>query len=255
MADNKKEYSIIYNDKNFYEYNLSDNVSYDNKKIWMNNFESIASKIINLFNPETVLDIGCAYGYLVEALRSKGVKAYGIDVSEYAVNQADENVKPFLKSMSALDNLPDNFPKHYDLVVSIEMIEHLYEDDGLKLIEIIASYTDKVLLSSTDSDFDNPTHFNVRPKEYWVEQFAKHNFLRNLEHNVTFISPNTYFFEKVNNLDISSVISHYEKAFKIVKPSSKGFKAYIKKLFNTKLLFIKPFVKKILIFLHLKEKV
>ncbi len=250
MADKKKEYGKIYN-KDYYT-NYSKGIGYGNKNKWMNDFEIIAENIIELFHPKKVLDIGCAYGYLVEALRNKGVEAYGIDVSEYAVSQADDSIKPFLKSMSALEDLPENFPHHYDLVVSIEMIEHLYEEDGLKLIKRMVSYADKVLISSTDSDFDDPTHFNVRPKEYWTLKFAENGFLRNVEHNVTFISPNTYLFEKSESMGIYYIINHYEKGFPIVRHNYTGIKGKIAHLFNTRLLFFKPFVKKTLKILHLK---
>ena len=33
------------------------------------------------------LDVGCAYGYLIREARERGVNAYGIDVSAYAVGQ------------------------------------------------------------------------------------------------------------------------------------------------------------------------
>ena len=126
---------------------------YTKSDIWMPFFNNMAEKIIEKYSPATVLDIGCAFGYLVSALRNKGVQAYGIDISEYALSQADEKIKPYVKVMSALDNLPDEFPKKYDLVVSIEMIEHLYEDDGLKVIKKMTEYSDMILLSSTDNDF------------------------------------------------------------------------------------------------------
>lgn len=154
--------------------------------------------------------------------------------------------------MSALDNLPDNFPKHFDLVVSIEMIEHLYEEDGLKVIDKMVSYADKVIISSTDDDFDEPTHVNVQKKEYWVEKFARKGYLRNLEIDATFISFNTYIFEKAESMDLYDVINHYEKSIKINKKVYSKPRKFIDNLFNTKLIRFKPIVKKILKALHIK---
>ncbi len=38
---------------------------------------------------------------------------------------------------SILDGIPDSFPKRYDLVITIEVLEHLYEDESSELtIEI-----------------------------------------------------------------------------------------------------------------------
>lgn len=246
----KIDYSKTYN-KNYYD-EYSNGAGYENNKLWEYMFSNIADIIIQKYNPKTVLDIGCAFGYLVHALRKKGVESYGIDVSEYAINHADESVKPYLKNMSALDELPENFPKHYDLVVSIEMIEHLYEEDGLKVIDKMVSYADRVLISSTDDDYDDVTHFNVQKKEYWVDKFARKGFLRNLEDDVTFISYNTYLFEKAESMDLYDVINHYEKSIKIHKKVYSKPRQLINNLFNTKLIRFKPLVKKILKFIGIK---
>ena len=189
---------------------------YNKKDFWRPFYQNIANKIIELFNPKTGLDIGCAYGYIVEALREKGVDAYGIDVSSYAISQANEKIKPYLKAMSALDDLPDNFPKKYDLVISIEMIEHLYEEDGLKAIDKMVNYSDKILISSTDSDFDEPTHFNVQPQEYWSEKFAAKGYIRNLISDFSFISLHTYYFIKKDSIGIPKLVNDYERCIRIL---------------------------------------
>ncbi len=40
------------------------------------------------FRVRTVLDVGCATGYLVEVLRERGIDAEGCDVSQFAVDHA-----------------------------------------------------------------------------------------------------------------------------------------------------------------------
>lgn len=62
---------------------------------------------------KTVFDIGCAKGFLVKALRSLGVEAYGIDVSDYAIELADPGVRPYLRKMGVQDLASD---EQYDLV-------------------------------------------------------------------------------------------------------------------------------------------
>ena len=44
-----------------------------------------------------VLEIGSAKGYIVQAMRELGINAYGIDVSQYAFDCADKEVKPYLR--------------------------------------------------------------------------------------------------------------------------------------------------------------
>lgn len=54
--------------------------------------ESLADELIAKYNPDILLDIGTGCGYLVKILREKGVQAYGIDISPYAVKSSHGNV-------------------------------------------------------------------------------------------------------------------------------------------------------------------
>lgn len=78
-------------------------------------FEDQADKIIEMFNPRSVLDFGCAKGYLVKALRDRGVEAFGYDVSDYALSQAPEEVKPYVGKRM----------KQVELIVSFDTLEHI----------------------------------------------------------------------------------------------------------------------------------
>lgn len=240
MAE-RKDYKYLYTME---YYKSGCGTDYTKKDIWVPFFDNMAERIIEKYAPVTVLDMGCAFGYLVSALRSKGVQAYGIDISEYALSQADENIKPYVKVMSALDELPSEFPKKYDLVVSIEMIEHLYEDDGLKVIKKMTEYADRILLSSTDNDFDEPTHVNVQPKEYWCEKFAEHNYFRDLHIDLRYISPNAYLFEKNDNMTLKALVKKYESFIKIEPIKVSRMRNAASHILSGRLSFIKKLIKK-----------
>lgn len=239
----RKDYKYLYTME---YYKSGCGTDYTRKDIWVPFFDNMAERIIEKYAPKTVLDMGCAFGYLVSALRNKGVQAYGIDISEYALSQADEKIKPYVKVMSALDKLPDNFPKKYDLVVSIEMIEHLYADDGLKVIKKMTEYADRILLSSTDSDFAEPTHVNVQPKEYWCEKFAEHNYFRDLHIDLRYISPNAYLFERKDNITIGELVKMYESVIKIEPLKISRLRQFVSSLLNGRFYFIKKIIKKVI---------
>ncbi len=78
-------------------------------------------------NPgDRVLDVGCGKGFLLYDFTQAvpGIEVTGIDISEYAIEHAKDEVKGHLKCGSA-DELPfadDSF----DLVISINTLHNLY---------------------------------------------------------------------------------------------------------------------------------
>ncbi|MEE9910677.1 MAG: class I SAM-dependent methyltransferase [Deltaproteobacteria bacterium] len=76
----------------------------------------------------SILDIGCAKGFLLHDFKEllPDCTVAGIDVSEYAIEQAMPSVKPYLKVASA-ETLPCP-DKSYDLVISINSIHNLRID-------------------------------------------------------------------------------------------------------------------------------
>lgn len=206
-----KKYSETYN-SNYYD--TYDSAPYRDEQHWMPQFQMVANEIVEQYHPQRTLDIGCAYGYLVAALRDKGVDAYGLDVSDHAISQVREDVKPFCAVGDATQKLPENLPDRYDLVTCIEMIEHLYEEDTERFITAICSMTDRVVLSSTDSDYDDPTHVNVQKQEYWAKRFAAHGFIRDVFASNLNISGNTMVFEKTD-VAVPSVIEYYEHKLRL----------------------------------------
>jgi len=77
---------------------------------------------------KTVLDIGCGNGELAEALRDKGCRVTGVDISEKAVEEA----KKFLDDSFCFDIEKENWPeellsKKFDLVIASEVVEHIFD--------------------------------------------------------------------------------------------------------------------------------
>lgn len=158
---------------------------YERNDHWLAFFDQIAERIRKEIAPRSVLDVGCAFGFLVERLRQKGIEAYGIDISEHAIHHADDAVKPYLSVASAVEP----FSARYDLIVCIEVLEHLSPAEARKAVENICMHTDDVLFSSTPFDYAEPTHINVHPPGYWVELFAEHGLVLDESFDASFISP------------------------------------------------------------------
>lgn len=66
-------------------------------------FVKEAQTIASIPGLRNVLDVGCAKGFLVKALRNLGIQAYGIDISEYALSKAEASIRPYLRQMRVQD--------------------------------------------------------------------------------------------------------------------------------------------------------
>lgn len=208
------DYEKLYN-QHYYEKSCGDE-SYLDKDKWAPFYERIADEIIDTLHPSIVLDVGCAVGYLVAALRDRGVEAYGIDVSEFAISKVREDIRPYCKVCSALKPFPEDFPRTYDLITTIEVAEHLYESDGIRLIENICKHSKNIIFSSSSDDITEKTHYNVQQAEYWAKKFAKNGFTKDLTYDASFIAPQAVMFVK-REYKADRLIEDYERTIRIFK--------------------------------------
>jgi 2-polyprenyl-3-methyl-5-hydroxy-6-metoxy-1,4-benzoquinol methylase len=141
-------------------------------KEWLGLFDGIANNIVTKIRPRTVLDGGCAWGFLVESLRKHGVDAWGVDISEYAIQQ----VLPAFRPYCWVDSLTEPLPRKYDLIVTIEVLEHLLPEQSDVAVANLCAASNDILFSSTPEDKTEATHFNVRPAAEWIQAFARHGF-------------------------------------------------------------------------------
>jgi GT2 family glycosyltransferase len=159
---------------------------------WLEFFGFIADRVTAEIGPKKVLDVGCAKGFLVEALRDRGIEAFGIDISEYAISEVRADIRPYCRVASAVDPFDDQ----YDLIICIEVLEHLTEEEGRQALANIRRSSGDVLFSSTPDDFEEPTHVTVRPRFYWIEQFAEHGLYLDVVFDAGFIAPHAMRFRK-----------------------------------------------------------
>lgn len=193
-------------DYKYYRHNCG--APYEDVEVWMRQFGIIADYIVEHFHPKTVLDAGCAMGYLVSALRDRGVEAYGVDISQYAISKVREDIMPYCFVGSLTEPLPKELPERFDLVTNIEILEHLYEEDSANAIDTLCSVTDTILFSSTSDDVKEATHVNVQLLEYWAKRFSVRGFYRQVWMKPIDVLPNAVLFRRTQ--DVARVVEDYE---------------------------------------------
>ena len=121
------------------------------------------------FAARRTLDVGCAKGYLVEALRELGVDAHGSDVSPFAVEHASPGALGYVRVGDLAQGLP-YADAEFDLVSALEILEHLEPDDVPVAIAELARVCGGVLYATIPSFGENASghdgHFDgkVRPE-------------------------------------------------------------------------------------------
>ena len=125
---------------------------------------------IGIVRNDTVLDFGCAKGFLVKALRWLRRDAYGCDISEYAVDHADPEVKEYLTRY-----LPT---KKFTYCIAKDVFEHM-EPDTLRytLKAINAKILFAIVPLGEEGKFYAPmnnrdtTHQICFPSQWWINLF------------------------------------------------------------------------------------
>lgn len=199
----------LYNKEYYQHYRTaSGEISYQDSEEIKAFIGHIATQIKEKYRPKTVLDAGCAMGLLVAALRDLGVEAYGVDLSEYAISRVREDIRPYCAVGSLADPLPDSLPRRYDLVVSIEVLEHMPEEDGKKSIANLCTMSDQILFSSVPDDTTDPTHINLHETPYWCGLFAKQGFFSAEEKKPLFLPRHARFFQRKS---VPAAVELYEE--------------------------------------------
>lgn len=87
----------------------------------------LIERIYRPLNINTILFAGCAKGFEVMEARDRGFDARGVDISEYAISQAPDRVKPYIfqADLADLSQFKDN---EFDLVCSFDVLHILPPD-------------------------------------------------------------------------------------------------------------------------------
>jgi len=130
------------------------------------------------------LDVGCAKGFLVRALRSAGKECWGVDHSAWALDHAEPSARPYLIHASADAIATD---RQFDFVLAFGLLPHLTEQQAqeflararavarIGLVAVIRSFETEVdercyRESNDDGDL---AHVLLRTRAWWHNLFLK----------------------------------------------------------------------------------
>lgn len=130
--------------------------------------------IVKLYNPQSVLDVGCGTGTWLKAFDEAGVKDYlGID-GDY-VNPSQLQIPKGKFNAVDLQNTW-NLNRKFDIVISLEVAEHLPETSADIFVEALTRHSDTIVFSAAIPGQGGQRHINEQWPAYWKKKFATHGF-------------------------------------------------------------------------------
>lgn len=159
-ADSLKD---IY-DENFY--NEQKDASYKSA-------EAIVPLLVEVFSPESVIDIGCGVGGWLHVFQKNGVTDIcGYDANELAADKYFID-KRQIRTNSDLSNSNFRIDEKSDLLICLEVAEHLPAEVADKFIQNLANASPIVVFSAALPGQTGVNHINEQPPWYWREKFNK----------------------------------------------------------------------------------
>lgn len=137
----------------------------------------VLSKVIaRIFRPRNLLELGCAYGFLLKYIKLGS--QIGIDISIYAITQQRTTNKLLIASASHIPFKSNTF----DIVVSFETLEHLTKQQIIQCLHEVKRVGTKWFLFTApepnphpDKDKDQ-SHINTLYPEEWFEIIEPFNW-------------------------------------------------------------------------------
>jgi SAM-dependent methyltransferase len=138
--------------------------------------KEIVPVLIQLLAPQSVIDVGCGIGTWLSVFQNLGVSdILGIDGESFD----NDLISPFLAKTQFISHdltKPFKCDRKFDLVISLEVAEHIPEDFADTFVETLVSLGDKIIFSAAIPYQDGRGHINEQWPNYWFSKFHQHNF-------------------------------------------------------------------------------
>ena len=182
-------------DEDYFERGLKSNWHQGyNWSLFAGVFRETAAFLGSVFSEaQSYLDIGCAKGFLVQALRESGKECWGFDHSPWAIDHAEENVKPFI-TLESVDDV--SFDRQFDLLLAFDVFQQLTESQivsflsrahswtRIGLVAVIPSFEDKEEERGHNDRIGDLAHITRHTRHWWHDVFLRSGWCQDPLHRI-----------------------------------------------------------------------
>ncbi|OGL65844.1 hypothetical protein A3B21_00110 [Candidatus Uhrbacteria bacterium RIFCSPLOWO2_01_FULL_47_24] len=130
--------------------------------------------ILDLIQPQSVVDVGCGTGEFLSVFKEQGIKnIFGIDGPW--VNKEKLCIPKEFFQHADLEK-PVSIDKKFDLAISLEVAEHLSKDSVSTFVQTLTDLSPIIVFSAAIPFQGGIHHINEQWPEYWAELFAKKDY-------------------------------------------------------------------------------
>ena len=150
---------------------------YAREGYWDYPVHEVTARHVLARKPESVLELGCARGYVLKRLHDAGVTINGIEISKHCyMTRVCQGIWNIDLCKTPWPTYPVYKDQVYDMCFSAATLEHVPEGYVPAVIREMARTCKRGLhgidFGHKDDGFDK-THCTLRPKEWWEEIFAE----------------------------------------------------------------------------------
>ena len=145
------------------------------QKGWRRSAKQIVPEILELIQPKHVIDVGCGVGIWLSVFKECGVEnIWGVDGDYVDKKMLQIPEERFL----SLDlKKPFRMDRQFDLVVSLEVAEHLPSECAETFVDSLTRLGPVILFSAAIPLQGGTHHINEQWPDYWAKYFQEKGYV------------------------------------------------------------------------------
>jgi len=140
-----------------------------NREKYRPDYRILASSLLDHLEFQSVFDVGCGQGFLLEPLHEKGKEIRGVELSQ----DVQEFLPEEIKDQVDIGDFGEARGS-YDLVCCIEVAEHIEPARSNELVDTLCALSNELIyFTAATPGQPGHGHINCRPHEHWMKWFGR----------------------------------------------------------------------------------